>query len=189
MQDIAAQGFVAYLSKPCKQRELAECLERAVSPNEQREVGRASPSGQGRGAAGRYHGKVLLVEDNPVNQRVTLKFLERLGCSAEAVDDGEAAIIRAAQQPFRLILMDMQLPGIDGVETTRRIRSSERPEHRAPIVALTGNAMQEQIRECHAAGMDDHLAKPLDIERLREVLQQFMASEVHDQRMAPETRY
>jgi PAS domain S-box-containing protein len=187
MQDITARGFVAYLSKPCKQRELAECLERAMSANGGRDVRIVTPSGPGRVAARRYYGSVLLVEDNPVNQRVTLKLLERLGCSAEAVDHGEAAIIRAAQQPFGLILMDMQLPGIDGVETTRRIRSSELPGHDAPIVALTGNAMQEQIRECHAAGMDDHLAKPLDIERLRAVLERFLASEVHDEPVTAET--
>jgi PAS domain S-box-containing protein len=186
MQDIAARGFFAYLSKPCKQRELAECLTRAMSTNGEHDAEIIASSVQRRMAARRYYGKVLLVEDNPVNQCVTLKFLERLGCAAEAVDDGEAAIIRAAQQPFRLILMDMQLPGIDGVETTRRIRSSKLPGHDAPIVALTGNALQEQIRECQVAGMDDHLAKPLDIERLRAILERFLVSEVHDARVTTE---
>jgi CheY-like chemotaxis protein len=69
--------------------------------------------------------------------------------------------------------MDMQLPGIDGPEAARRIRAAEQAGRRVPIVALTANVMQEQIRECREAGMDDHLAKPLDIELLRVMLERF----------------
>jgi two-component system sensor histidine kinase/response regulator len=118
---------------------------------------------------------VLLVEDNPINQRVARRFLERLGCEVQVVGDGQQAVEAYERDRYTFILMDMQMPVMDGLEATRRIRELEGGGHRrTPIVALTANAMMGTLERCLEAGMDDYLTKPLDISRLQDVLDRFM---------------
>ncbi len=106
--------------------------------------------------------RVLVVEDTPVNRRVALAQLERLGCVAIGVEDGEQAVAAVRERSFDLVLMDCHMPRLDGYAATAAIRALELPTRRhTPIVALTANALPEHKDQCLAAGMDDHLTKPI----------------------------
>ena len=120
--------------------------------------------------AARYSGKVLLVEDNIVNQKVGQKILERLGCEVTVASNGEEGIRAWESGDFKLVLMDVQMPVMDGYTATRQIREQEGSRKRTPVIALTANAMTGQLERCLEAGMDGLLTKPLETERLREIL-------------------
>jgi PAS domain S-box-containing protein len=127
--------------------------------------------------------RILLAEDNVTNQKLTLGILARLGYRAEAVANGREALRALEQQPYDLILMDMQMPEMDGLEATRRIRG-ELPAARQPrIVAMTANAVQGDREACLAAGMNDYLAKPI---RLRELMAMLNGLGERDGQPAPE---
>ncbi|WP_072796698.1 hybrid sensor histidine kinase/response regulator [Marinobacter antarcticus] len=119
--------------------------------------------------------KVLLVEDNPVNRTLTRRLLEKLGCDVMTANDGEAASSLWQWHPFDLIFMDCVMPRVDGFEATRRLREWEatRKRPRVPVVALTASAMEEDEERCRRAGMDSFVAKPVNIEMLRAVLEQY----------------
>jgi len=119
-------------------------------------------------------GRVLVAEDDPVNQRVVQFMLERLGLDPVLVDNGRAALAVASRGEIDLVLMDCQMPEMDGFEATRRIRAQTAPRH-LPIVALTANVMAEDRHACMAAGMDDFIAKPVRQEELRAVLARWLA--------------
>ena len=180
MQRFAQIGFSAYLTKPVRTRELLTCLNRALS-HEAEEWHMHSQPIITRGTLvatetrRQYSGQVLLVEDNAINQRVARRFLERLGCEVQVVGDGRQAVEAYERNRYTFILMDMQMPVMDGLEATRRIRELEHGgTKRTPIVALTANAMMGTLERCLEAGMDDYLTKPLDISRLQDVLDRFM---------------
>jgi signal transduction histidine kinase len=117
------------------------------------------------------HGRVLVVEDDSVNRQVMELFLKKMHVSPKFATDGESAIKLAASETFDVILMDCQLPGIDGLETTRRIRKKLEGGRPVKIVALTANSGRNVRDACLAAGMDDFLTKPVRLELLIEVLQ------------------
>lgn len=120
-------------------------------------------------------GTILLVEDNPVNRKVAARLLENLGLQVEVATDGEAALRMMESVAPGLILMDCQMPGMDGLEATRRIRSSEqRREVRTPIIALTADVSIENRERCRTAGMDDFLGKPLSVEALAGMLRRWL---------------
>ncbi len=104
--------------------------------------------------------RVLLVEDNTVNQMVAKAMLERIGCRVEVVSDGPAALQTLAARRFDLVFMDVHMPAMDGLETTRRWRARE-TSGRTPVIALTANVLEQTRQECVAAGMDDFVAKPV----------------------------
>ena len=110
--------------------------------------------------------RVLLVEDNRVNQKITTMLLERLGHRVEVVSDGSLALDTLASGPFDLVLMDVQMPGTDGVEATKAIRTSEKPCAATPIIALTANSDSDTIMRCLEAGVDGYLSKPINIASL-----------------------
>ncbi len=114
---------------------------------------------------------VLLAEDNPVNQLVAVRMLERLGCSVHLARTGREALLAARSRDYDLILMDQHMPDLDGVETALEIRRTEAGGRRTPIVALTASILEEDRVRCSAAGMDDFLTKPIDRSALRSVLQ------------------
>jgi len=120
-----------------------------------------------------YAGRVLLVEDNPVNQKVARAFLERLGCEVTVAVNGVEAVQCFTQQRFALVLIDLQMPLMDGYTATSRMRELERGGVHTPIVALTASAMTGQLERCLQGGMDGLITKPLSIARLREVLDRF----------------
>jgi CheY-like chemotaxis protein/HPt (histidine-containing phosphotransfer) domain-containing protein len=187
MQRFADIGFSAYLTKPVRTRELLDCLQKSLSRDAQEWQLRSQPMiTRGTLIANDsrrlYSGKVLLVEDNPINQRVARRFLERLGCEVQVVNDGQQGVEAFQAGSFSIILMDMQMPVMDGIEATQRIRALEAglplSAPRTPIVALTANAMMGTLERCLEAGMDDYLTKPLDISRLQDVLDRFMTSRI-----------
>jgi PAS domain S-box-containing protein len=114
--------------------------------------------------------RILLVDDNPVNQIVAKAMLVRDGHEVAVVDNGLAAVAAVQERVFDIVLMDMQMPVMDGMEATRRIRALEAPVCTIPIVALSANVMAEQVARCREAGMNDHLAKPIDRELLRRAI-------------------
>jgi len=122
---------------------------------------------------------ILLVEDELQSQKLTRDCLERLGCRGIVVENGPAALVRLAEESFDLVLMDWQLPGMDGLETTREIRKREREKNIHPtlIVALTANAMKGDRDLCLEAGMDGYLTKPLDLEMLIALITDYIKEE------------
>jgi PAS domain S-box-containing protein len=157
-------GFAGYLRKPVTQRELTQCLLQRVqilSLNR----GNSSHSPEGRETY-----RILLAEDNAVNQKVACRTLQKLGYRVDLVQDGRAAVQAWKTERYDLILMDCQMPEVDGYEATRQIRLLEGGGSRIPIVALTAHAMKGAAEDCKSAGMDEHLTKPIDRDRLKACL-------------------
>jgi signal transduction histidine kinase/ActR/RegA family two-component response regulator len=118
---------------------------------------------------------VLVVEDNVLNQKVAVHRLERLGCRVDVASDGVEALTRIEETPYDLVFMDLQMPRMDGIQTTLAIRERERAHgRRLPIVAMTAHAFPEDRRRCLDAGMDDHVSKPLVDHALQAVIQRLM---------------
>ncbi len=115
--------------------------------------------------------RILLAEDNPVNQKVTLSLLKRLGYQADVANDGEQAIAAFARQTYDVILMDVQMPHMDGHSATRHIRAQGDSVEQPWIVALTANAMEDDQQACLAAGMNDFASKPIRLKQLGELLE------------------
>jgi two-component system, sensor histidine kinase and response regulator len=166
-------GFAGFLLKPVALRELAVCLETVLSAKAadwhsrtQSIVTQQAPTLQMK------RHRVLLAEDNPVNEKVATHTLRRLGCDVHAVANGRDAVAAWKEGRYDLILMDCQMPVLDGYEATREIRVLEAGRRHIPIVALTAHAMKGDDAKCMAAGMDHHLTKPLDRERLQACLDQ-----------------
>jgi CheY-like chemotaxis protein len=124
----------------------------------------------------RRKGRVLVVEDNAVNQGVAVRLLERMGYRADAVGDGEEAIHALATAPYDLVLMDVQMPVMDGFQATQAIRMGQKniPNPRIPIIAMTAFTLQGDRELCLAAGMDDYLAKPVEPQLLAAKLAQWL---------------
>jgi CheY-like chemotaxis protein len=121
--------------------------------------------------------RILIAEDNLVNQRVARHTLEKMGYHVDVVKDGHEAIDAWETGFYDLILMDCQMPELDGYGATREIRRREQGKTRIPIVALTAHAIKGADQECFAAGMDDYITKPIDRERLRRSLERALADE------------
>lgn len=180
-----------HLPKPIRFSTLCQCLARLLEPQSGPELpaaaDRSAPAGTGNvvplpprppaGPAappeGKPRARVLVAEDNPVNQQLTLALLRRAGHSAEAVSNGEEAVEAVSARPYDLVLMDVQMPVMDGLEATRRIRRLSGPATRIPIVALTANAMQGDAAICLEAGMDDYLSKPINARKLLDTITRF----------------
>ena len=120
--------------------------------------------------------RVLVAEDNVVNQKIVLKLLSKLGHSANAVANGLEAIQANQRMEYDVILMDCQMPDMDGYEATAEIRRLESRERRIPIIALSANAMAGDREKCLDAGMDDFLTKPIQPKLLAETLQKWAAA-------------
>ena len=177
-QTAIAAGFLHYLTKPVRQSHLHDCIVDAVSPlpvvppavrveTTYERTPCAVPSRSER---------ILLVEDEPVNQLLAKRQLEKLGFAAHGVANGAQAVAATSHDDYDLVLMDCQMPVMDGLAATRAIRFRESATgRRVPIIAMTANARHEDRDECFAAGMDDYLAKPVLIEQLKTTLATWLA--------------
>lgn len=173
-------GFAGYLLKPVTHRDLTDCLLLVLSANAEDWHTQTQPlvtRHQLRAQRGREKHRILLAEDNAVNRKVACRTLEKLGYRVDAVENGHEAVAAWVSGRYDLVLMDCQMPGLDGYEATREIRSREGKDSHIPIVALTAHAMKGDDLECKAAGMDDYLAKPIDRERLERCLERFLVNE------------
>jgi signal transduction histidine kinase/DNA-binding response OmpR family regulator len=167
-------GFAGFLLKPVALRELGACLETVLSSKAEdwhsRTQGIVTQPVRTLAMKKR---KILLAEDNPVNEKVATHTLRKLGYEVHAVANGQDAVAAWRDGRYDLILMDCQMPILDGYEATREIRALEAGQRHIPIVALTAHAMKGDDVKCLAAGMDYHLTKPLDRERLQACLDQY----------------
>jgi two-component system, sensor histidine kinase and response regulator len=168
-------GVDACLAKPVRQTVLYECLVNVMAGQAQEAVAAPAVREAVKAAAGN-RGKILLVEDNLINQQVALGILQIQGYGVTVVNNGKEALDAHAQGAFDLILMDCHMPEMDGFEATRGIRGRERSssDKRVPIIALTANAMAQDREECLSAGMDDHLSKPFTMQTLQDMLDRWM---------------
>jgi signal transduction histidine kinase/CheY-like chemotaxis protein len=135
-------------------------------------------------SAKRYVGRVLIVEDNPINRELAAEMLQAAGCSVTTANDGEQALARIAAATFDLVLMDWHMPGVDGLAATRRLRALEQAQNRArlPVIALTASVLPGDREACEAAGMDGFVAKPFAFEDLAAVLERWLPIESAPQR-------
>jgi signal transduction histidine kinase/CheY-like chemotaxis protein len=173
-------GIDALLTKPVRHSQLYKSLVLVLTgaPG-QRLPASASASGGAAGPSGaqrpdQSRGRVLVVEDNAVNQRVAVRMLETRGYRADAVANGREAVEALAHVPYDLVLMDCQMPEMDGYAATAAIRQRERAQgtaaRRTPIIAMTAHALEGEAEKCLAAGMDDYISKPVTVQRLEAVL-------------------
>jgi CheY-like chemotaxis protein len=176
-QMFADIGFAAYLLKPVTQRDLTECLVLALANTAhswhlQSQPMIARHALRSQRAQTRH--RILLAEDNLVNQKVAMRLLEKLDYRVDVVADGLAAVAAWQTGKFDLIIMDCQMPQMDGYEATREIRRLEERRCRIAIVALTAHAMKGDEDKCRAAGMDDYLSKPIDRTKLEICLERLL---------------
>ena len=172
-------GFVGYLVKPIRQSQLYDCINgTALLPLSKQQDGVAEQRGYDRRQT-KHRGRILVAEDNAINQRLAVQQLSRLGYVTAIAENGREAVERSAAEPFDLILMDCQMPDMDGFEATRAIRRREsRSGERIVIIAMTANALAEDRAACIAAGMDDYIAKPVLMETLRSTIGEWLHEDV-----------
>jgi PAS domain S-box-containing protein len=174
----AQLGFAGYLLKPVAQNDLLDCLMVVLGGQAEDWHSQTQPivtRHELRALRSREEQKrILLAEDVVVNQKVASRMVEKLGYFVEVVSNGREAIAAWESGRYDLILMDCQMPEVDGYEATREIRRRERGDQHIPIIALTANAMKGAEQLCLEAGMDVHLSKPIDREALQECLRRFL---------------
>jgi signal transduction histidine kinase/CheY-like chemotaxis protein len=169
----ATAGIATYLRKPLHHGELRDVLIGLLDSRGDQVGPVAAVAADSARDARRFRGtRVLVAEDNQVNARVAMEMLERMGCVVDRVADGVEALEAARRARYDLVLMDCQMPELDGFEATRRIRAHEQAEGRprTPVIAMTANAMAGDRERCIAAGMDDYVAKPVQLDMLLETL-------------------
>ncbi len=161
-------GIEVYLVKPVRQAQLERALAEVLS------LGRKMTDNTASSGQRLISARILVVEDNPTNQKVVSLRLQKLGCRVDVAANGKEAVQSAAQIQYDLILMDCQMPEMDGLEATRLIRSAEGSRRHTPIIALTANVMSGERERCLLAGMDDFLAKPVRSDALIEMLDKWL---------------
>jgi two-component system, sensor histidine kinase and response regulator len=175
----AVQGIHAWLPKPVTETGLRDAIQEAQS--EAPAVSTVTETSDGKLPTAGV--RVLLAEDNPVNAEIAMAMLRALECAVVHAVDGHQALRQFGREPFDLILMDCQMPGMDGFEATRQIRAieaarssvhSDKPPRPTPIIAVTANALSGDREQCIAAGMDDYLGKPFRREQLRAVMMRWL---------------
>jgi two-component system, sensor histidine kinase and response regulator len=170
-------GFAGYLLKPVTHRDLTDCLMMVLGTQAEGWRTATQPIVTRHALRSQRHREahhILLAEDNVVNQKVACRILEKLGYRVDVAGDGQAAFEAWQSGRYHLILMDCQMPVMDGFETTRKIREHEVGGKHVPIIALTAHAMKGADNECLAAGMDDYLSKPIDREHMQNALNRWL---------------
>ena len=182
-------GFAAYLTKPVRQSKLYDVIATVMDaspPDEGAETGPAHQapivtlhsieSARARARERRVRAHVLVAEDNQINQKVAVRMLERLGYQADVAANGLEALEALSRVRYAAVLMDVQMPEMDGYEATAEIRRLEEgQDRRTPVIAMTANAMQGDRKETLEAGMDDYVPKPVKAEELEAVLDRWVS--------------
>jgi PAS domain S-box-containing protein len=168
--EMKAIGFSAYLTKPIRRSQLFDCLSMVLQKRRQ-EPRKKKPDLITRhsiDAAKLKKVRILLAEDNTINRKLALHLLEKFGFQADAVANGQEAVQALTMAPYDLVLMDVQMPEMDGIEATQTIRDPDSPvrNHQIPIIAMTAHAMLGDRENCLKAGMDDYVSKPIQPEQL-----------------------
>jgi PAS domain S-box-containing protein len=174
-------GFAAYLTKPIRQSKLYDCLATVTGIQEKAAEERPVEIVTRHSIAEDQKRKVriLLAEDNVVNQKVALSILGKLGYSADAAANGKEAVNALEMIPYDIVLMDCQMPKMDGYEATIEIRNPESKvlDHKVPVIAMTANAMKGDREKCLKAGMDDYLSKPVKPKELSDMLEKWLTKQ------------
>jgi CheY-like chemotaxis protein len=182
-------GFSAYLNKPVKKSHLYDCLVTVLGIPSVTSQERSIPiiTRYGLEEAKKKRVRILVAEDNVVNQKVALRILQKLGYRADAVADGREAVMALETIPYDLVLMDLQMPQMDGLEATSVIRdpSSRVRNHGIPVIAMTAHAMKGDREKCLQAGMDDYVSKPVTTLALNEILEKYLPGETVEAPPAP----
>ena len=166
-------GVGVCLPKPVDERDLHAAVLRVLSQRAPEKTAPQAPQAAPAPDSGALH--VLLAEDNKVNQLIGVKLLEKLGHFVSVAGDGRAAFDEVKKQHFDLVLMDLQMPEMDGYAATRAIREWESTAgSHIPIIAMTAHAMNRDKENCFAAGMDAHVAKPVNLTELEEQIRSVM---------------
>jgi two-component system sensor histidine kinase/response regulator len=172
-----AAGVAAYLTKPIRQSQLFDCLTMVVSKSSSLAPTTTLVTRHTLREAKHMSDKlILLAEDNIVNQKVAVRQLQKLGYRADAVANGHEAIEALSRIAYDLVLMDCQMPEMDGYEASAEIRRIEGTRRHTPIIAMTAHALNGDREKSLAAGMDDHITKPVNPEQLSRVLGHFLPS-------------
>ena len=175
---IEVTGIKDSLNKPVRQTELFNCLLNLIGViNDVQDQPSNIPVKEYESI--RFDNKILVAEDNPVNQAVALDMLERLGCQVTIAANGQEALTDLSREDYDLVLMDCQMPELDGFEATQILRKHEAFSNspRLPVIALTANAFNGVREECLAAGMDDYLSKPFQQAQLAAMLERWLPSQ------------
>ncbi len=177
-EQLRETGFDAYLTKPVKPSTLYDCLAMFVGPKrtQQAPANKEQQSAHPISDTKQYSDRLLLVEDNIVNQRVALTSLKKLGYLADVAANGNEALEALQERRYALVLMDCQMPEMDGYAATAAIRSADHTDWdpAIPIIAMTANAMKGDRDKCIAAGMNDYLAKPFRLDSLEQMLKKWL---------------
>uniref|UniRef100_UPI0011788FCC response regulator n=1 Tax=Candidatus Entotheonella palauensis TaxID=93172 RepID=UPI0011788FCC len=173
-------GLVKWLSKPVRQSHLRQCLHALLSGSEPEDTQGHTLQPAAPLSSVNLNCRVLLTEDNLVNQEVTSGILETLNCQFNIANNGREAVAAVAHGTYDIILMDCQMPEMDGFEATRQIRTWEQESNRepTPIIALTANAMEGDRERCLQAGMSDYLSKPFTLAQLQDAMQSWLEPEL-----------
>jgi PAS domain S-box-containing protein len=178
-RDCREIGFDGFLSKPIRHQELKEVLAVALGKHASTSGGEVVTRHTVRELHGLFansKARILVAEDNPFNQQVIGGILKKMGLRADMVANGTEALQALANLPYDLVLMDVQMPELDGLETTLAIRDPDSAvlDHQIPIVAMTAHAMEEDKVRCLEAGMNDYLSKPVDPQRIADTLEKWI---------------
>jgi CheY-like chemotaxis protein len=189
---LKAIGFSAYLNKPVKKSHLYDCLVTVLGIPSTPSKERSTPiiTRYGLEEAKKKRIRILVAEDNVVNQKVALRILQKLGYRADAVADGREAVMSLETIPYDIVLMDVQMPQMDGFEATGVIRdpASRVRNHHIPVIAMTAHAMKGDREKCLEAGMDDYVSKPVTALALNDMLEKYLPGEKVSTVPAPEPK-
>lgn len=183
---LEAIGCSAYLLKPVRQKELFNSILTVLG--QQNALAKKNTNSlitkHLLNEAEREHNSILLAEDNPVNQMLALRLLQKVGYAVDVVETGKQAVEAVQHKEYRLVLMDVQMPEMDGFEATKRIRELKGKTAKIPIIAMTAYAMAGDREKCLQAGMDDYIPKPLNVDETLSLIKKYMAGFTTEDRMA-----
>ena len=171
-KEAGEHGFSGYLAKPFERKGLLDCISRILQ-GETLHKNESVPAARAQAVACKSEIKILLAEDNRVNRKLFVTLLQKHGFDCDLAEDGAEAVRACLSKKYDLVFMDCQMPVMDGYEATGRIREVEGEKAHTPIIALTAYAMTGDEEKCRSAGMDDYLTKPVEVNKLLEMIRRY----------------